>query len=187
MMSALNRLKRILTPMVGMMFIGILTGCYTATTVNHDSPNYTRPSEQSAIDLISGRRGRLPMSDVFPYIKTVDYTGFEYWVLVSSNGSVINANLALLLIPGVIGDELYVTSENAAKAKNGKFVYLGRVNFKDISKLELITFPHSNDSAIRLYCDHETIKYFDILCRKDKPELNDALLAALLVLCPNVK
>jgi hypothetical protein len=64
------------------------------------------------------------------------------------------------------------------------FKRFGYAKFQDVSKIELLMFPHNNAGCLRLFLDNEQYEYLDIICYKDQPEANDSLASALLALCP---
>jgi hypothetical protein len=155
-----------------------LTGCFSTTTVTHDYSNFKPVSQTDAIQTLCERRGRLPFSDQFTLMETVDANGFEY----AADNRVSN-EWYLLAGPAIGQLAFSIAEQNSA----GQHPHLGRVNFADVWQIQLMIPPFNNNSAIRLNLHNEFHDYYMILCHKDHPEVNDSILSALLVLCPNVK
>ena len=166
--------------------VSLFTGCHTDTTITHSVASSAKPTHQKAIQVISNLRGRLPTSDQFTRMEKVDTTGFDY----AADNKPTDGWFVLIGTPfgPILGPMIGEAAVAAAKkASAGYHPHLGRVNFADIWKMELLTFSFNNDSCIRLFLHNEPHKYFDVLCRKNQPEVNNAILSALLVLCPNIK
>lgn len=190
----MNNVMRNVAVMFGMTFMVMVTGCHSTLIVTRDYPNYVKPSQQDAMNLLVGRAGRPPISDNFFYIKTVDATGFEYGACYCTNSSLnFKHDVGYFVLGGVVGVIGYRHQENIdnqldPKLRNSKdfaFKHFGYVKFSDVTKIEVLMFPHNNDGCLRLFLNNESYNYLDILCCKDEPELNDSLVSALLVLCPN--
>jgi hypothetical protein len=187
--------KDVLIAIIGMTCAVSLTGCYSTSNITHDNANFAKTSPPDAMIVLTGRSGRLPMSDTFFYIKAVDETGFEYGHTICTNSTVKNGkNIVGFVVGGAVGvlamnDEekkTYTIDPKLRNAPNYGYQYLGRAKFADISSIKQLKF-HSNDNCIRLFFDNEKYEYLDILCDKDQAVTDNSVLSALLALCPNVK
>ena len=178
----------------GAVFIAMVSGCHSTMVVTRDYPNYTKLSQQDAMNLLLGRSGRPPISDKFFYIKTVDATGFEYGACYCTNSTLNFEHDAVYFVfgggVGVIGyrDQANINHQLDTSYRNAKdfaFKSFGHTKFSDVTKIELLMFSHNNDGCLRLFLNNERYDYLDIICYKNQPEVNDSLASALLLLCPN--